>query len=457
MSASSPAPLLIVEDDLALQKQIKWSLDRFDSVTAADRESALVQFRRHQPAVVTMDLGLPPDPDSVSEGFALLQQMLEIDPNVKVIVLTGQNDQANALRAIALGAYDFFAKPFEPELLGLTIDRAYRMFELQSENGRLQALHQPDALAGLVTRDPEMLRVCRLIERVASSDATILLLGESGTGKEVLALGLHNASKRQGRFVAINCAAIPETLLESELFGYERGAFTGANKTTLGKIETANGGTLMLDEIGDLPQPLQAKLLRFLQERKIERLGGRQEIAVDVRVVCATHQDLKALIEEGKFREDLYYRLAEITVDIPPLRARQGDAVLLAHAFLQRFSQDQRRGHMTFTDEALREIERHPWSGNVRQLQSAVKRAVIMADGGRVTCEDMGLPKSTSAGGAAGDGVGELSLNVVRAAAERQAVLAALARTNDNIVKAAELLGVSRPTLYDLMKRLAIK
>ncbi|NRF66481.1 PEP-CTERM-box response regulator transcription factor [Aquincola sp. S2] len=456
MSASSPAPLLIVEDDLALQKQIKWSLDRFDSVTAADRESALVQFRRHQPAVVTMDLGLPPDPDSVSEGFALLQQLLEIDPNVKVIVLTGQNDQANALRAIALGAYDFFAKPFEPELLGLTIDRAFRLFELQSENRRLQALHQPDALSGLVTRDPEMLRVCRLIERVASSDATILLLGESGTGKEVLAQGLHQSSKRQGRFVAINCAAIPETLLESELFGYERGAFTGANKTTQGKIETANGGTLMLDEIGDLPQPLQAKLLRFLQERKIERLGGRQEIAVDVRVVCATHQDLKALIAENRFREDLYYRLAEITVDIPPLRARQGDAVLLAHAFLQRFSQEQRRGNLAFTDEALRAIERHPWSGNVRQLQNAIKRAVIMADSGRVTCEDIGLPKP-AADDTGADGAGELSLNHVRAAAERQAVLAALARTNDNIVKAAELLGVSRPTLYDLLKRLAIK
>jgi two-component system, NtrC family, response regulator len=453
MSPPNSSPLLIVEDDLALQKQIKWSLDRFESVTASDRESALVQFRRHQPAVVTMDLGLPPDPDSTSEGFALLQQLLEIDPNVKVIVLTGQNDQANALRAVALGAYDFFAKPFEPDLLGLTIDRAFRLFELQSENRRLQALHQPDALSGLVTRDPEMLRVCRLIERVATSDATILLLGESGTGKEVLAQGLHQASKRQGRFVAINCAAIPETLLESELFGYERGAFTGANKTTPGKIETANGGTLMLDEIGDLPHPLQAKLLRFLQERKIERLGGRQEIAVDVRVVCATHQDLKALIADGRFREDLYYRLAEITVDIPPLRDRQGDAVLLAHAFLQRFAQEQRRGNLAFTDEALRAIEHHAWSGNVRQLQNAIKRAVIMADGGRVTCDDIGLPKPDAGDGNGGD----LSLNAVRAAAERQAVLAALARTNDNIVKAAELLGVSRPTLYDLIKRLAIK
>jgi two-component system NtrC family response regulator len=457
MSGSAPV-LMIVEDDLALQKQIKWSLDRYETVTAHDRESALAQFRRHRPAVVTMDLGLPPDPDSVSEGFALLQQMLELDPDVKVIVLTGQNDQANALRAVALGAYDFFAKPFEPELLGLTIDRGFRLFELQRENRRLQALHQPDALSGLVTRDPDMLRICRLIERVAGSDATVLLLGESGTGKEVLAQGLHNASKRQGRFIAINCAAIPETLLESELFGYERGAFTGAAKTTLGKIETANGGTLMLDEIGDLPQPLQAKLLRFLQERKIERLGGRQEIAVDVRVVCATHQDLKALIAERRFREDLYYRLAEIVVDIPPLRLRQGDAVLLAHAFLRRYTQDQRRGHMTFTDEALRAIERSPWSGNVRQLQNAIKRAVIMAEGSVITLTDISLPPEAPQGG---DGDvppdGDLTLSAVREAAERQAVLAALARTDGNVLRAAEMLAVSRPTLYDLIKRLNIK
>jgi two-component system NtrC family response regulator len=278
MSDAATPPLLIVEDDLALQKQIKWSLDRFECVTASDRESALVAFRRHRPAVVTMDLGLPPDQDGTAEGFRLLGQMLELDADVKVIVLTGQNDRANALRAVAMGAYDFFAKPFEPELLALTIERAYRLFELQSENRRLQAQQPAGTMGGLITRDPEMLRVCRLIERVASSDATVMLLGESGTGKEVLAQGLHQASKRSGKFVAINCAAIPEALLESELFGYEKGAFTGAGKTTVGKIETANGGTLMLDEIGDLPHSLQAKLLRFLQERKIERIGGRQEI-----------------------------------------------------------------------------------------------------------------------------------------------------------------------------------
>ncbi len=449
------SPLLIVEDDLALQKQIKWSLDRFETVTASDRETALAQFRRHQPAVVTMDLGLPPDPDSVSEGFALLEQLLDADPHVKVIVLTGQNDQANALRAVALGAYDFQAKPFDPDLLGLTIDRAFRLAELQAENRRLQALAQTDAMAGMTTRDPEMLRIVRVVERVARSDATVLLLGDSGTGKEVLAQGLHQASKRSGRFVAINCAAIPENLLESELFGYEKGAFTGAGKTTVGKIETAHGGTLMLDEIGDLPQALQAKLLRFLQERRVERLGGRQEIAVDVRVVGATHQDLKALIDAGRFREDLYYRLAEIVVTIPPLRQRHGDAVLLANAYLRRFAQEQRRGSLAFTDDAIRAIERHAWPGNVRELINVVKRAAIMADGARVTADDLGLATADEAGDVAADPT--LDLRVAREEAERRTIVLALARTANNIAKAAELLGVSRPTLYDLMHRLAIR
>lgn len=453
MSAAD-SPLLIVEDDLALQKQIKWTLDRFESVTASDRESALLQVRRHQPSVVTMDLGLPPDPDSVSEGFKLLEQILDLEPNTKVIVLTGQNDQANALRAVALGAYDFLAKPFEPEVLNLTVDRAKRLAELQTENRRLQALNQPDAMAGLITRDAEMLRIGRTIERVASSDATILLLGESGSGKEVLAQGLHTASKRSGRFVAINCAAIPENLLESELFGYEKGAFTGAAKTTPGKIETAHNGTLMLDEIGDLPHSLQAKLLRFLQERTIERLGGRSEIPVDVRVVCATHQDLKNLIAEGRFREDLFYRLAEIVVNIPPLRARTGDAVLLSHAFLRRFAQDQRRSSLSFSEDAIQAIEQHTWPGNVRELLNAIKRASIMADSDRLTYHDLGLPAPQAV--TSGE-QSDLDLRTVRETAERQAIVAALARTNGNIVKASDMLGVSRPTLYDLMKKLSIK
>lgn len=453
MTSEKTRSLLIVEDDLALQKQIKWSLDRFDSVTAHDRESALLQLRKSTPAVVTMDLGLPPDADSVSEGFRLLEQIMAFDPDIKVIVLTGQNDQANALRAVAMGAYDFFAKPFEPELLNLTVERAFRLFELQRENRRLQTMHQPDALAGLMTRDPEMLRVCRTIEKVASSNATVMLLGESGTGKEVLARGLHQSSPRRAeKFVAINCAAIPENLLESELFGYEKGAFTGAAKMTLGKIEMANGGTLMLDEIGDLPFPLQAKLLRFLQERTIERVGGRQEIAVDVRIVCATHQDLNALSKDGRFREDLYYRLAEIVVKIPPLRSRVGDAALLAHAFVRRFAQEQNRSAMTLSEDAVRAVESHAWPGNIRELENCIKRATIMADGSQISSEDVGL-KSTAL-----DEVDHsLDLRVIRDNAEKRAIIAALGRVNGNMVKAAELLGVSRPTLYDLMHRLGLK
>jgi two-component system NtrC family response regulator len=453
MSAIRTPPLLIVEDDLALQKQIKWSLDGWDAVSAHDRDSALAAQRRHAPAVVTMDLGLPPDADSTSEGFRLLAQLLDADPNLKVIVLTGQNDQANALKAIALGAYDFFAKPFEPELLNLTIARAYRVWELQVENQRLQRLQQPDALAGLITRDEAMLKVARTVEKVAPSSASVMLLGESGTGKEVLAQALHQASARKGRFVAINCAAIPDNLLESELFGYERGAFTGASKTTPGKIETAQGGTLLLDEIGDLPQPLQSKLLRFLQERTIERLGSRQEIAVDVRVVCATHQDLQARIRDGRFREDLYYRLAELVVQIPPLRERPGDAALLAQAFLRRQAHEQRR-NLAFTEDALAAIERHPWPGNVRELLNVVRRAAIMADGLRVGAADLDLPGSAPEAAPPGDVV---DLRTARERAERAAVVAALARAGDNVARAAELLGVSRPTLYDLMHRLAIK
>jgi len=399
-----------------------------------------------------MDLGLPPDADAVSEGFKLLEQIMAFDADIKVIVLTGQNDQANALRAVAMGAYDFFAKPFEPELLNLTVERAFRLFELQAENKRLRALHQPDALAGLTTRDPMMLRICRTIEKVASSNATVMLLGESGTGKEVLARGLHQASPRRGeKFVAINCAAIPENLLESELFGYEKGAFTGAGKTTLGKIETANGGTLMLDEIGDLPFQLQAKLLRFLQERTIERVGGRQEIAVDVRIICATHQDLLALSKENRFREDLYYRLAEIVVNIPPLRDRVGDSALLAHAFARRFAQEQNRGSLTLSDDAVKAIELHPWPGNIRELENCIKRAVIMADGNQITREDVGLKAAVDALDTS------LDLRVIRDNAEKTAILAALGRVNGNVLKAAELLGVSRPTLYDLMHRLGLK
>ncbi|MDG3066077.1 PEP-CTERM-box response regulator transcription factor [Thauera mechernichensis] len=442
--------LLIVEDDPALQKQMRWALDACDTVVAGDRESAIAQLRKHEPAVVTMDLGLPPAPDDVTEGFRLLREILTLAPDTKVIVLTGQHDRENAVKAVGMGAYDFFAKPFEPELLILTIDRAFRMHDLQMENARLSAL-QAGPLSGLLTRDPAMLKICRTIEKLASASVTVALLGESGTGKEILARGLHALSPRANeRFVAINCAAIPDALLESELFGYEKGAFTGAVKQTQGKIETAHRGTLFLDEIGDLPLPLQAKLLRFLQERCIERIGGREEIPVDVRIVCATHRDLKAQIHAGVFREDLYYRLAEIVVEIPALREREGDATLLAHAFAQRFARDNARRSLVLADDALSAIEAHRWPGNVRELENCMKRAVIMAEGDCITAADLGLQTPD-------ESLEHLNLRQVRDEAERGAVLKVMARTNGNVARAAEILGVSRPSLYDLLGRFGLK
>ncbi|MDD5297785.1 MAG: PEP-CTERM-box response regulator transcription factor [Rhodocyclaceae bacterium] len=443
--------LLIVEDDPALQKQMRWAFDTYETVVADDREEALTRFRRFEPAVVTMDFGLPPDPDGTSEGFKLLEQLLTLAPDTKVIVLTGQHDRDNAVRAIGMGAYDFFAKPFEPDLLLLTIDRAFRLHDLQQENRRLSTQRSASPLAGVLSISPEMQRICRTIEKVATTNATTMLLGESGTGKEVLARALHDLSPRKDqRFVAINCAAIPENLLESELFGYEKGAFTGAAKQTLGKIETANRGTLFLDEIGDLPSSLQAKLLRFLQQRIIERVGGRDEIPIDVRVICATHQDLKARIVDGRFREDLYYRLAEIVIVIPPLRERQGDAALLAHAFVQRFALEQNRGVMTLRQDALDAIDSHRWPGNVRELENCIKRAVIMADGAQITAADIGLAPP-------GSDLGSLNLRQVREDAEKGAIVRVLGRVDGNVLKAAEILGVSRPTLYDLMHRYGLK
>ena len=443
-------PLLIVEDDPALQKQMRWAFDQFEPVLANDFDSALARLRHSEPSVVTMDLGLPPDPDSTSVGFRLLEEIVKLSPETKVIVLTGQNDRSNAMKAIALGAYDFFAKPFEPELLQLTIERAYRLAELQGENRRLQSSQQPAAFAGVLTRDPAMLKLLRTVEKVSSSNATVMLLGESGTGKELLARGAHDSSPRKAqRFVAINCAAIPENLLESELFGYEKGAFTGAAKTTPGKIETAHKGTLFLDEIGDLPHSLQAKLLRFLQERVIERVGGREEIPVDVRIVCATHQHLKKLITQNKFREDLYFRLAEIVVEIPPLRDRPGDAGLLAHGFVRRFAAEQRRGALTLLPDAIDAIDRNRWVGNVRELENCIKRAVIMAEGATLRALDLGLEEA--------DSEQIFNLRRVRETAERDAVVRVLARVNGNMSRAADLLGVSRPTLYDLIDRFGLR
>ncbi|GBL45332.1 response regulatory protein [Sulfuriferula multivorans] len=450
MSDNKPT-LLVVEDDPGLQKQLRWSLDGYDIQLAADREAALNQIRRFEPAVVLLDLGLPPFPDSAEEGLATLQQIVAIAPSTKVIVVTGNQDRVNAVKAISLGAYDFYQKPFDPQILDMIIARAFRVHGLEQENRVLQQQRPGEVMHGIITSAPVMVRVCRTVEKVAPSDATVLLLGESGTGKEVLARALHRLSNRASeRFVAINCAAIPEALLESELFGYEKGAFTGAAKQTIGKIEYASKGTLFLDEIGDLPQPLQAKLLRFLQERVIERLGGRGEIPVDVRVIGATHQNLENLIQAGSFRQDLYYRLSEISVTIPPLRERQGDAALLAHAFLEKFSTQQNRTLKGFTADAIETIEAHPWPGNVREMENVIKRAVIMAEGTQITAQDLGL----KAGGAESE---PLNLRQVREEADRRAVIRALGRTNGNIVQAAELLGVSRPTLYDLINRCGLK
>ncbi len=451
MSEKAPK-ILLVEDDVGLQKQIKWSLDEYEVVAAGDRESGLNLIRRFEPAVVLLDLGLPPDQDGATEGLATLQQILQLAPATKIIVVTGNQDRTNAVKAIGLGAFDFYHKPFEEQILKLVIERAFRVYELEQENRQLAARTRSEPLQGLLTNDPEMLKICRTIEKIAPSDVSVLLLGESGTGKEVLARGVHDLSPRgKERFVAINCAAIPENLLESELFGYEKGAFTGAAKQTIGKIEYANKGTLFLDEIGDLPMPLQAKLLRFLQERVIERLGGRGEIPVDVRVVAATHQNLAELIKAGRFREDLFYRLSEISVQIPPLRERQGDRSLLAHAFLERYAKTQGRSLRGFSPEAIQAIEAHPWPGNVREMENTLKRAVIMTEGPHIGLDDLGLKVSVE-----GDNE-PINLRQVREDAERRAVVKALARCNGNIAHASELLGVSRPTLYDLMNRFGMK
>ena len=443
--------LLVVEDDAGLQRQLRWSYDDYDVLVAGDRETALDLVAQYSPSVVTLDLGLPPDPDGTSEGFATLDEILRVRPSTKVIVASGHGARESALRAIAAGAFDFYSKPIEIDELGLIVRRAYHVYDLESENRRLQALAgAQDVLGGLITGAPEMLKVAHMIERVARSNASIMLLGASGTGKELLARGLHNASSRASQpFVAINCAAIPENLLEAELFGYERGAYTGAVKTTEGKIELAQGGTLFLDEVGDIPLPLQVKLLRFLQERVIERIGGRRAITVDVRIVCATHQDLDAMIAATRFREDLYYRLAEIVVKIPSLAARHGDAVLLAKHFLGKFASEQGRSFKGFTPAALAAITDWPWPGNVRELENRLKRAVIMAEGTLLDAPDLDL--SAAPAGAT------LNLKAVREDADRRAIRLALARTDNNVSTAAKLLGVSRPTLYDLMKQYQVE
>ncbi len=447
---SSLPKLLIVEDDDGLRSQLRWCFDGYEVLEANDRASAMTQIRRHAPGLVTLDLGLPPDPANASEGLKLLEEVLAEVPGTKVVVVTGNDDRANALKAVSLGAYDFYIKPVESDLLRLIVDRAAQLHDLETENRALSRNSQ-SPLSGLITADPGMLEVCRMVERVAPSDATVLLLGSSGTGKEVLARALHDLSDRADqRFVAINCAAIPENLLESELFGYEKGAFTGATRQTIGKIEHANNGTLFLDEIGDLPQSLQAKLLRFLQERKVERLGGRAEIPVNVRIIGATNQDLEALIRDGGFREDLYYRISEISIAIPPLKERQGDASLIAHALLDRFSREQKKSYRGFTRDATDALECYDWPGNVREMENVIRRAVIMGDGPLITARDLGLDHLT-------EEAPSPRLREIRDNAEREAILRAMARCNQNIAQAADLLGVTRPTLYSLLDKLGLR
>ena len=452
MSTEPELPvLLIVEDDEGLQRQLKWAYEGYRVVSAGDRSTAIEMMRLHEPAVVTLDLGLPPDPDGTSEGFATLTEILALKPDTKIIVASGHGARESALKAIALGAYDFYRKPVDIDELGLIVSRAFHVYEIEAENQRLEAANGgAAALGAMLTASPEMIKIIRTVERVASNDVSVMLRGASGTGKELLARAVHEKSARaKGEFVAINCAAIPENLLEAELFGYERGAFTGAVKTTPGKIELAQGGTLFLDEVGDIPLPLQVKLLRFLQERVIERIGGRSPIAVDTRIVCATHQDLDAMIAAGRFRDDLYYRLAEIVVKIPSLVERSGDAVLLARHFVGRFAREMNAKIQGLAPDAADAIDAYGWPGNVRELENRIKRAVIMADGKWVTATDLDLP------GVAESGFETLPINLraAREVADRKAIRQALSRTENNISGAAKLLGISRPTLYDLMKQ----
>jgi two-component system NtrC family response regulator len=449
MTDNKLKPLLVVEDNPGLQKQLKWAFSGYQVYFAETRDAAIEQLKEYRPQVVTLDLGLPPDTANASEGLAALEQILQIAPHTKVIVVTGNDDQQVALKAIALGAYDFYQKPVDPEVLALIVDRAGSLYELEEENRRLLREGSGNVMDGIVYSSEPMLKACRMIEKVGPADVTTLITGESGTGKELFARALHGLSpRRDGSFVAVNCAAIPENLLESELFGYEKGAFTGAVRQNPGKIEYASGGTFFLDEIGDMPMSLQAKMLRFLQEHKIERLGGHRTIPVDVRVVCATNRDLKELISAGSFREDLYYRVSEIVIHIPPVREREGDRLLLARAFLEKYIREHGRQLRGFTEQACEAIESYDWPGNVREIENRVKRAVVMAEGKTISAVDLGLQDSGS--------VLSLNLREAREDAERRVIQRALAINNNNMSQTASALGVSRPSLYNLMKKLGM-
>ncbi len=438
--------LLIVEDDEGIASQYRWAFPGYELFITHDRRQALAVAQRETPDVALIDLGLPPDADGVTEGFATLEQLQRAVPDIKAIVVTGNGEKPNALRAVALGAYDFCEKPTEIDVLRTIVDRAARLRQLEAENRRLAAVRPHSPIERVITANDAMLKVCRDVEKLAAANVPVLLLGESGTGKELLAQALHALGPRSRHsFVAINCGAIPENLLESELFGHERGAFTGAVKQTIGKIEGANKGTLFLDEIGDLPHPLQVKLLRFLQDQVIERIGGRQRIQVDVRIVSATNVSLEDRVQAGAFRNDLFYRMNSVTVRIPALRQRGGDVMLLANYFFNRYNREFGRNLRGFTDRAVAAISGHPWPGNVRELENRLKRAVIMAEGRLVDAADLEIE-------AASDSVVDLDLRAARLRAEREVVQVALARSNGTLSNAARLLGVSRPTLYGLME-----
>jgi two-component system NtrC family response regulator len=438
---------LIVEDELGIQRQLKWLFaEQYNVVEAGDRRSAITAVRRFQPTIVMLDLGLPPSPDTTLEGMSTLQEILQLAPRTKVIVLTGNSTKDAAVNAIGLGAYDFYQKPVDPDIIRLVVDRAIRLADLEAEHHQLVQIKRKTPLEGVITSSHEMLAACRVVEKVAPTNVTALILGESGTGKELLARAIHSLSGRSsGNFVAINCAAIPDTLLESELFGYERGAFTGAVKKTLGRIEYAEKGTLFLDEVGDISPALQAKLLRFLQERVIERLGGRESVAVDVRVVCATNRDVHALMATNEFREDLYYRVSEVTIDVPPLRERSGDALLLARVFLREFSEENHRPALGLSEDAMSAIESYKWPGNVRELENRVRRAVILCDTNVVTARDLSLSVESE--------IIPLNLRSVRDQAEKSTVLRALLYSDGNLSRASDLLGITRPTLYSLLDK----
>jgi len=443
--------LLIVDDDLGVQKQLKWSLSDYDVALADTRESAVAAVRRFEPKVITLDLGLPPDATNATEGLAALKEILAIAPHTKVIVITGNDDRSHALKAIEMGAYDFYQKPVDADVINVIVSRAFSLANIETDNRGMKAVVGSDT--GIIGSSESIDRLRVMVQRIAPTEITTLLLGESGTGKEVTAKAIHQVSNRKDKpFIAINCASIPENLLESELFGFEKGAFTGAHKTTLGKIECAQGGTLFLDEIGDMPFNLQAKLLRFLQEKVIERLGGRKEVPVDVRVVCATNQNLEEMVANKEFREDLFYRITEITLNIPPLRDRDEDVLILANFFLQQYSIEYKRNVKSFSDDGVQAIVNHRWPGNIRELQNKVKSSVIMTTGTQVTAFDLGFFDQV-------DGAEyELSLNLrtVREDAETIAIQKAYALTEGNMSKTAELLGVTRPTLYSLIEKYGI-